>query len=566
MKNVKYFTMLSLIIALVVSLAACSGNTANNGGNNGKSNSDNQQSENPSSNNGGSAPAGNNDPLGKFDPPIDVSVVGVTGTNVIYVDGESADDNVITRVFQDKLGINFTNKWVTDAAQANQKLNLSITSNDLPDLFKADATQVQRMISNGQIADLTQVYEEYASDLLRTAMEYGDGEGFVGASKDGKIYGMPLPVDYYENVPIMYIRQDWLDALNLQAPKTIDELIAVATAFAQNDPDKNNKNDTYGIALDNTMGLGFDGISSAFQAYRATWIKDASGNLVYGSVQPEMKQALATMQQMYTAGIFDKEFGAKDWGKMSDDIGAGKGGIYFGAFWTPLYPLKLTLDHTPNSDWKAYPIPAGVDGTVVPKRMPNVSGWLVAREGMEHPEALIKAMNLWAEMWMEGGQYNKLFYEEIQGSDKYKGIEAHQYAKPSFFDDPGKNFEIGKQWVEAVNNNNDASKITHPDGKWKWESYMANDGNGWAFNKYLGEAEGVLAAYNGNYQNNEFLGAPTDTMVKRDASLVKLEQETFIEIIMGKSSVDKFDEFVKQWTSLGGDKITEEVNEWAKNK
>jgi putative aldouronate transport system substrate-binding protein len=563
MKKIKYLTVLSLIIALVVTLAACSGNSNSNNKN--SSSIGKEPTNNSSSNSGGSPAVVDEDPLGQYDPPINVSVVGATGTNVIYVEGESADDNVITRVFKEKMGINFTNKWVVDAAQANQKLNLSITSNDLPDLFKADATQVQRMIKNEQIADLTEVYETYASDLLRIAMEYGDREGFVGASKDGKIYGMPLPVDYYEHVPIMYIRQDWLDALNLKAPTTIDELITVATAFAKNDPDRNGTNDTYGIALDNTMGLGFDGISNAFKAYRGAWIKDDSGKLVYGSTQPQMKEALATMQVMYNEGVFDKEFGAKDWGKTSDDIGAGKGGIYFGAFWTPLYPLKLTLDHTPGSDWKAYPIPAGVDGTVVPKRMQNVSGWLVARKGMDNPEALIKSMNLWAEMWMEGGQYNDLFYQEIQGSEKYKGIEAHQYAKPSFFDDPSKNFEIGKQWVEAVKSN-DGSKITHPDGKWKWESYQANDGNGWAFNLYLGEAEAVLANYNGNFQNNEFLGAPTDTMVKRDASLLKLEQETFIEIIMGKSSVDKFDEFVKQWNSLGGEDITAEVNEWANNR
>lgn len=558
MKNLRNLMTILLAVTLTFSVAACSinGNKVGNAGDNTATNTNKGNQ---------STVVEAKDQLGKYEPPIDVSVVGVTGTNVIYVDGESAEDNVITRVFKDKLGINFTNKWVADSSQAVAKMNLAITSNDLPDLFKADATQVQRMIKSGQLEDLTQVYEEYASDKLRLAMEYGDREGFVAASKDGKIYGMPNPVDYYEYVPIMYIRKDWLDKLNLQAPKTIDELMTVAKAFAEGDPDGNNKNDTYGIGLDNAMGLPFDGISSAFKAYRATWYKDSTGNLVYGSIQPEMKEALLKMQEMYRAGIFDKEFGAKDWSKMSDDIGAGKGGIYFGAFWTPLYPLQLTRDHTPGSDWTAYPIPAGLDGEVTPKRMPNVAGWMVARKGMKHPEALIKSMNLWAELWMDKGEFNKLFYEDIQGSEKYKGIEAHQYAKPGFFDDPSKNIAIGRQWTAALKND-DPSLITHPDGKWKWESFKNNTGNGWAFNKYLGEAEMVLDSYNENYKNNEFLGAPTETMVKRNASLIKLEQETFIEIIMGKSSVDAFDTFVKQWKSLGGDTITEEVNAWAKEQ
>ncbi|OXS57560.1 hypothetical protein B1A99_15985 [Cohnella sp. CIP 111063] len=505
------------------------------------------------------------DPFGKFDPPIEVSVVSSTGTNVLFADGESINDNIMTRTYKDILGIQFVNKWVSDASQTVEKMNLSINTNNLPDISKVDLNQLHRMIKQEQLADLTEVYEKYASPLLRQAMEYGSGEGFEAASLNGKIYGMPVPVDYYENVSIMYVRQDWLDKLSLQAPKTIDELVNVATAFAQQDPDGNGKPDTYGIALDNALGMGFDGISAAFRAYKGIWVKDSEGKLVYGSVQPEMKDALAKLQELYKAKAIDPEFGAKDWGKTADDIGAGKGGIYFGAFWQPLYPLSTTLTHTPDSDWKAYPIPVGADGTVVPKRQTNVFTWMVARKDMEHPEALIKSMNLWAEMWIEGGKYNDLFYKEIQGSEKYKGKEIHQYAKPYFFDDPGKNMVIGKQFKAAMEKD-DGSLVTHPDGQWKWDAYKNNEPNGWAFMKYLSESEAVLEQYGENYVHQSFLGAPTDTMVKRLANLNKIESETFTKIIMGNAGVDEFDKFVKQWNQLGGEDITEEVNAWASSK
>ncbi len=35
----------------------------------------------------------------------------------------------------------------------------------------------------------------------------------------------------------MWIRQDWLDNLGLEAPRTWDELVAVAEAFVKEDPD-----------------------------------------------------------------------------------------------------------------------------------------------------------------------------------------------------------------------------------------------------------------------------------------------------------------------------------------
>lgn len=505
------------------------------------------------------------DPFGKYDPPIEVSVVGTTGTNVLFADGESINDNIMTRTYKDILGIQFVNKWVTDASQSVEKMNLSINTNNLPDISRVDLNQLNRMIKQGQLADLTEAYEKYASPLLRKAMEYGGGEGFEASSSNGKMYGMPVPVDFYENVAIMYIRQDWLDKLKLQAPKTIDELVAVATAFATQDPDGNGKPDTYGISLDNALGMGFDGVAAAYKAYRAIWIKDGSGKLAYGSVQPEMKDALAKLQELYKAKAIDPEFGAKDWGKAADDIGAGKGGIYFGAFWQPLYPLSTTKTHTPDSDWKAYPIPAGAEGVVVPKRATNVFTWMVARKGMEHPEALIKSMNLWAEMWIEGGKYNDLFYKEIQGSEKYKGKEIHQYAKPYFFDDPGKNMVIGKQFRAAMEKD-DGSLVTHPDGVWKWNAYKNNEPNGWAFMKYLSESEAVLEQYGENFANQAFLGAPTETMAKRLANLNKIESETFTKIIMGNLDIGEFDNFVKQWNQLGGDKITEEVNAWAASK
>jgi putative aldouronate transport system substrate-binding protein len=44
--------------------------------------------------------------------------------------------------------------------------------------------------------------------------------------------------------------------------------------------------------------------------------------------------------------------------------------------------------------------------------------------------------------------------------------------------------------------------------------------------------------------------------------LQKLENEFFVRIIYGNGSIDEFDDFVKEWKSVGGDAITKEVNDW----
>ena len=51
----------------------------------------------------------------------------------------------------------------------------------------------------------------------------------------------------------------------------------------------------------------------------------------------------------------------------------------------------------------------------------------------------------------------------------------------------------------------------------------------------------------------------TDSMVARWTSLEKMENEMMLAIITGEKDIDYFDEFVKQWKSLGGDEIMEEA-------
>ena len=48
---------------------------------------------------------------------------------------------------------------------------------------------------------------------------------------------------------LLLIRTDWLKKLNLSMPTTTEELMAVAKAFAEQDPDGNGKKDTYGMNM-----------------------------------------------------------------------------------------------------------------------------------------------------------------------------------------------------------------------------------------------------------------------------------------------------------------------------
>ena len=93
---------------------------------------------------------------------------------------------------------------------------------------------------------------------------------------DGEIMAIPAPNLTAGGVNEMWIRQDWLDALGLEAPRTWDELAQVANAFVTEDPDGNGEDDTIGILGPgnadhmNAVGgnqFGLDPLFSCYQSY-----------------------------------------------------------------------------------------------------------------------------------------------------------------------------------------------------------------------------------------------------------------------------------------------------------
>ena len=101
------------------------------------------------------------------------------------------------------------------------------------------------------------------------------------------------------------------DQLGLQPPKTMDDVLEISKAFTQKDPDGNGQQDTYGIAATQYLWdpvMGFTGFMAGYGAYPNIWLEDESGKLVYGGIQPEVKQALKALQEMYRNHEIDSEF------------------------------------------------------------------------------------------------------------------------------------------------------------------------------------------------------------------------------------------------------------------
>lgn len=499
-------------------------------------------------------------PWGKYESPIQITVVQGTTTSTKFEDGDTIDNNIWTREAEETFGIKTTLLWTADNSQYINKLNMSIASGDLPDVFWVDSTQFAKISKSDQIIDLADLYEKYASPELKQ-VEEADKIGFESGMADGRLMGLSLQHFGLISIPnVVWIRDDWMKKLNLTAPKTLDELIKICEAFTTEDPDGNNKNDTYGLAVHKDLYGGLssiEGIFNACHAYPKIWLKDNSGQITYGSIQPEMKTALKILQDMYKSGLISKEFGVKDVGKVNEDLIASKVGVEIGANWNGLWPVPdIVKKNGAEAVFMPYAIPSADDQPIKLSAQWPVTGYAVVNKNCKNPEAAIKLANLYVQKshsedpaewirfcgddrgWLAPIQVNdpKADYnqfvtisEAIKTKDESK-LRADQLAK----------YQLAVKWID--------SKDPEGVGSWLQQSPVGS----YSILKNFVDSGDLLLT--------EYRGVDTATLMQKRATLEKLETETITKIIMG-ASLEEFDKMVETWKKTGGDAVITEMNE-----
>ena len=242
-----------------------------------------------------------------------------------------------------------------------------LASGDIPDIVKVNAQQLRQLSHAGLIQDLTQIYKEYASPLTQQVHRQ-EGSGTLESGMiDGKLMGIPETDSSIEKAMFLWIRTDWLDRLDLLPPKTMDDVLAISKAFTEGDPDGNGLQDTYGIAATQYLWdpvMGLTGFMAGYGAYPNIWLEDEIGKLVYGGIQPEVKQALKALQDMYRHHEIDSEFIFKNGSKAKQLVADGKIGMVYGEQWGA-FLLQSSRSGDPDAEWQAFPIVT--DSGIAPK-------------------------------------------------------------------------------------------------------------------------------------------------------------------------------------------------------
>ena len=518
-------------------------------------------------------------PFSKYAETVTVHLGGSMNPNAKIPDGMSYEDNSYTRFLKDDLNIKVVYDWVASSSDYDEKMNLCIGSGTIPEMMNVNATQYRALLKYDMIQPLDQYFEDYASDKLKGFVKSGGEELKKCITNDkGEMMAIPAPAITAGGINEMWIRQDWLDNLGLEVPRTWDEMAAVAEAFVTQDPDGNGEADTIGILGPgnsdhmNAIGgnqFGLDPLFSSFQSYPQYWLQDEDGTVKYGSIQPETRVALEKIQKLYTDKLIDPEMLVRS--NCQEAVLSGKVGIFFGPWWCGYTVGDATL--AGEADWRAYFTPLAEDGGYYTHMAEPTTQYVVASKSCKNPEAAFKIINYEIaneQQWIADGitsteistaDLYPLFNvydnaDEIETS--YDALTKYLAGEITMDDVDFSRHKLLKGDMEAVT---ELKKEPYDDfslDKWNLDSDLAKTNLPRLVSILVGEAPSVNDKYVPVY--NAYNGQ-TETMQTKWANLKKMEEETFAKIVMGKADISEFDTFVKNWKSQGGDQILKEIND-----
>jgi putative aldouronate transport system substrate-binding protein len=575
------------------------------------------------------------EPFSRYDETVIVTVGRFYSTYVEYLaaPGVVFENNIYIDMLYNELNIQVEIIFNVPFEEYHETLERHKAADTLPDTFCIPNTPVglrflNELVQNDILADLS---DAFSHTLGGKSREYLDGwdieQLFQYNMIDGRILATPVIGELF-NTPLMWIRQDWLDQLELDMPRTIEELEAVALHFLDAEMGGGNAGGIMFMPEDMLdQHYGILPLFAAFGAYPNNWL-DVGGSVEWGGIQAETRDALALLRDWNEMGIIpDRMLSMSSDEVFNNFIGAQRSGIFFGTW---IQPRASWHEHgaasqnlNENIQWVPFLGPLNARGQYAPSNELIFPGGQVVLASHSNPEAVIKAMNfidevrnwhnpefdnlrveiqnwrnheldrVWVEYLasleelddVELGEHRAVaaispFHSLLMPQERLEiALAMRDYSATGVLEVPGflehhlesltgsalfTNEDISPQWW-ALSDSAREVYLTYEDGfDLHFYVWWAQFVGYWAFN-VVGNMF-IDGALDGSYVEvmPAFVGE-TNAWAEYGEQLMELQISTFIRIISGELPLEAFDYFVAEWHELGGEEATREVNELLRN-
>ncbi|RXZ82683.1 extracellular solute-binding protein [Paenibacillaceae bacterium] len=228
-------------------------------------------------------------------------------------------DNPVLKEFEKKTNTKLNIMW-TSPNSYGDKVNLILASGEMPDLVKVldfNSSLMRQMVKQGAFWDLTPFLKDYPH-----LMEYPESV-WEKTKIDGKNVVIPSVRPLHGGPWMPIVRKDWLDKLQLEVPKTLDDLYTVMEAFAEQDPDGNGVKDTIPLLPRNDLGWAEGVLNNS----NGKW-KEVDGGLIDTTFEPGTREALLWLNKVYDAGFMPADYAIMKETQSEDLAKSGRVGMY----------------------------------------------------------------------------------------------------------------------------------------------------------------------------------------------------------------------------------------------
>lgn len=509
------------LLALMLALGACSSNGGEPGTNAGPTSTpENQQ------------PSGSTAPAETEREKVAIKIMA----NLPNADISEADKAIMEQLEKD-LNVNVT--WVIPPASGyKEQLQLSLVSGDYADIvfFSSETDEsFQNAVKDGVLVPINPYLDQlpnikaYTYDVTWEALD---------VKRDGNYYGIPRTSvarnDGFE------LRADWLKNVGIELPEnhevTIEQFNEILEKFTFNDPDQNNKNDTYGFgAFLNASKLINPVLVSQFGDLGWQESKGGDNDFMTAKYNPTAdayKKVLGYTQKLFKEGLVDPDAAVIDAGAANDRFLRGITGVrtqFAGYVPTDLEELRK---NNPEADLTYLFVKDESDelrGAAFGTAMFGV--WGLTNKA-KHPERALEVFD-----WLLSDK----------GWDLVKfGVEGVEY-----------NLVDGtREYIEGVN------------APWRKSLVRrAYDGDFFIDAKYSPEVKAQVKPWVDRAietvvfsKDKGFVPQASKDPVFQDYKLIW--DETITRIMVGDLPVDAYDQLLSNWYEKGGAAYVEQMNEY----
>ncbi|WP_407927859.1 extracellular solute-binding protein [Gracilibacillus suaedae] len=444
---------------------------------------------------------------------------------------EVPNDKILEKL-QEETGKDFEIQWVPDS-NYEDRLNTAFATNSLPEAVflknQSSFIQFRDAIEDEQFWEVGQYLEEFEnlSKLKDTVLD--------NTLVNGKLYTL------YQGRPLssqgLIYRKDWADKLGLEAPTTTDELMEMARAFTEDDPDGNGEDDTFGLTDRSDLIYGaFKTVSSWFGTPNNWGEQD-------GKLQPEFmfdeyKQTMDFFKEMYDNGYINQDFPVTSKTDQQEFFKNGTAGMYVGSMGDVVSINNDAVAINPDVEFDVQNKIKGPGGEFNIWSIPGYGSLVMfPKSSVETEEELLNILEF----------FDQMMTPEVANLS-YWGIEGEHYEVSEDRALPTDDTALKDREVKPYM----SIGIGEPETNGRYESKFDYD---------VKEKAEELTKENEEYLiEDPTVPLYSETYVNDGARLQEIITDATYNYIIGQIDEAGFDDAIEDWKSQGGDAIIEEFN------